>query len=182
MELINVYKTPYMKQLKSLYKSSFPAAEKKPFWLIRKKCHEGIMEMFAIVDRENTFAGLAIFIYYKDMVLLDYFAIEPSLRGMGKGSEALELIKQKFTDKRFFLEIESVYEDCPDLKNRQNRRKFYLANGMQSQNYLVLLFGTEMELLSAGASVQYEEYEMMYREIFTERATRKHIQFLRNVL
>lgn len=182
MKLINVNKTSYMKQLKSLYKKSFPAAEKKPFRLMLRKCQEGTMEMFAIVEEDDIFAGLAIFIYYRDMVLLDYFAIEPSLRGMGKGSEALELIKQKFADKRFFLEIESIYEDCPDLANRQNRRKFYLANGMKSQNYLVLLFGTEMELLSAGAEIGYEEYEMMYRDIFSSRVIRKHIQFLRNVL
>ena len=182
MELINVNDTPYLRQLKKLYQSSFPRAEKKPFWLMRKKCREGIMEMFALVEEQNTFAGLAIFIYFKDMVLLDYFAIEPSFRGMGKGSKALELIKKKFEDRRFFLEIESVYEECPDIENRRNRRRFYLANGMKSQNYLVMLFGTEMEILSAGAAIVYEEYETMYRELFTGRVTRKHIHFLRNVL
>lgn len=181
MELINVYETPHLKQLKKLYGISFPRAEKKPFWLMRKKCREGTMEMFALVE-ENIFAGLAIFIYYRDMVLLDYFAIEPSLRGMGKGSKALELIKKKFEDRRFFLEIESVYEECPDIENRRRRRKFYLDNGMISQNYIVLLFGTEMEILSAGAAIGYEEYETMYRELFTGRVTRKHIHFLRNVL
>ena len=94
----------------------------------------------------------------------------------------MELIKEKFKDKRFFLEIESIFEDCPDIKNRQNRRKFYMANGMMSQNYLVSLFGTQMEVLSAGAAIRYEEYETMYRELFSKRVARKHIHFLRNVL
>ena len=57
-----------------------------------------------------------------------------------------------------------------------------MANGLKSQNYLVSLFGTQMEVLSAGAAISYEEYETMYRELFTERVTRKHIHFLRNVL
>ena len=182
MELVNVDKTPYIRQLKKLYKESFPKAEKKPFWMMRKKCREGTMEMFALSENGDTFVGLAIFIYFRDMVLLDYFAIELSFRGMGKGSKALELIKEKFKHKRFFLEIESIYEDCPDIKNRQNRRKFYMANGMMSQNYLVSLFGTQMEVLSAGAAIRYEEYETMYRELFSKRVARKHIHFLRNVL
>lgn len=182
MELINVDETPYMRQLKKLYNESFPKAEKKPFWIMRKKCREGTMEMFALTENGSIFVGLAIFIYFRDMVLLDYFAIEPSFRGMGKGSEALELIKRRFSDKRFFLEIESVYEECSDIKNRQNRRKFYMANGLKSQNYLVSLFGTEMEILSAGAAISYEEYETMYRKLFTERVARKHIHFLKNVL
>lgn len=182
MELINVNNTPYLRQLKKLYKTSFPRAEKKPFWLMRKKCREGTMEMSALTEEDGTFAGLAIFVYYKDMVLLDYFAIEPSLQRMGKGSEALGLIKEKFADRRFFLEIESVYEDCPNLENRKKRRKFYLTNGMISQNYLVRLFGVEAEILSAGAPIGYEEYEAMYHEMFTKRVLKKHIQFLRNVL
>lgn len=34
-----------MRDLKRLYRDAFPASEKKPFWLIRKKQREGITEI-----------------------------------------------------------------------------------------------------------------------------------------
>ncbi|MGN0513141.1 MAG: GNAT family N-acetyltransferase [Lachnospiraceae bacterium] len=178
MELINVNETPYLSQFKKLYEDSFPKSEKKPFAMMQKMCCEGRMEMFAIVQDECNFAGLAIFAYYEDLVLLDYFAIESEMRGKGLGSEILSAMKEKFADRRFFLEIESVFEECPDIENRKRRRKFYMTNDMKSQGYLVSLFGVEMEILSAGGEIKYEEYEALYRSIVPEELLKK-IKFIR---
>lgn len=188
MKIINVNKTPYMSRLKRLYNQSFPAAEKKPFTMMLKLCREKRMEIFAVVNDENNmkwwdkgnFIGLAIFVYYNDLVLLDYFAIDKRLRSNGYGSSALALIKKMFSDRKLFLEIESVYCECDDIDNRKLRRKFYMANGMQSQGYIVELFGVDMEILSVGSSVAYEEYEALYRS-FLPKQLINNVKFIKTI-
>lgn len=92
-----------LEQIKTLYREAFPADERKPFSLIMEKRQEGSMEILSLENRVNAPAGIsitasptrhqvlgeAILVYDNDLVLLDYFAISPSLRGNGFGSRAL---------------------------------------------------------------------------------------------
>lgn len=91
-----------------LYREAFPAAERKPFFLIRRKAREGVTEMLSIEDGDGTFLGLAITMLDGDIVLLDYFAIEPACRESGVGSSAFALLKKRYESKRFILEIENT--------------------------------------------------------------------------
>ena len=60
---------------------------------MRKKAREGVMELLVIHEKKELL-GLAITVRYKDMELLDYFALETGHRGKKIGSCALELLKQ----------------------------------------------------------------------------------------
>ena len=44
-------------------------------------------------------------VYYKDIILIYYFAIDEELRGQGYGSRVLEYIKQKYNKNRIVLSI-----------------------------------------------------------------------------
>ena len=61
--------------------------------------------------------GLAITASDGELVLLDYFAVDPSKRGQGAGSEALQLLLALYNDRQFFLEIERPVDDAPNLKS-----------------------------------------------------------------
>lgn len=148
-------------KIKKLYEKAFPLIERKPFSLIQKKCSEGSMELFSIED-ECGFAGLAVTILHRDMVLLDYFAIAPERRGKGAGSKALVLIQQQYADKRLLLEIENTEGAADNQDERLRRKAFYLRHGMSAMPFHVSLFGVEMEILCHNCEITFPEYHDIF--------------------
>ena len=187
MKLIQVddTKKELVKQVKKLYRDAFPKEERKPYKLMEQKQQEGKMEIWAIVQEKQEmerdrleFCGLAITILYKDMVLLDYFAISPEKRGNGIGSEGLKLLKQKYNDRCLFLEIESTSEKAGILsekeqKIRRRRKRFYHQNGIKDTGLSVVLYGVPMEVLSTGRKIDFKEYFGLYIDIFGEKVAEK---------
>lgn len=94
-----------------LYRISFPDVERKPFSLIERKAAMGTMEILMMSEGGERM-GLAITASDGELVLLDYFAVDPSKRGQGAGSEALQLLLALYNDRQFFLEIERPGRRC----------------------------------------------------------------------
>lgn len=166
-----------MAELKNLYRISFPKEERKPFWLIRARVKQGVMEVLSVVQ-DGHFAGLVITVLYRDLLLVDYLAIRPELRGKGIGSWVLAEILRQYPEKRIFLEIEMPMEGAENQAERLQRKRFYLQNGLVETGVRVLLFGTYMELLSFGCRVEAEEYLGLYRAFVGEAAAKKHVLLL----
>lgn len=160
-------------RIKKLYRSAFPRVERKPFRLILRQCEKGEAEIFAIETNDGKFAGLAVTVKYNDIVMLDYFAIHPNARGKGIGSRALQMLKKRYADSRFILEIESIDEPCKNLETRQKRRGFYLRNGMKPSGFTARVFFTDLEILTAGEPVTFEEYRELYRSHLGEKMAGK---------
>ncbi len=148
-------------KIKVLYTKSFPMNERKPFSMILKNREKGITDIFAAIDDNGNFCGLAIFVFYKDIVLLDYFAVCEELRGSGIGTVLLRKIQEHFSDKRLMLEIE-LADDEP-FGDKFRRKKFYLRGGMSEAGLFVRLFGVKMEILSYRCEVSFGEYLELYR-------------------
>lgn len=165
-------------RIEKLYREAFPAQERKPFQLILDKRAEGDVEIQSIEGESGQFYGLAITILYQDMVLLDYFAIQPEQRGNGIGSQAFALLRGKYAGKRFFLEIERTGVEAENALFRQKRKAFYLRNGMQESFLFVRLFGVEMEVLVDGCSICFEEYKRLYTDTFGQTRMGKQIHRL----
>lgn len=168
MKLTNCTTKTQYANLEQLYMEAFPAAERKPFPLMVQKSHEGIMELLAIEGEGGAFLGLAITVLHKGLVLLDYFAICPKLRGQDIGSGTLRLLQERYAGKRLVLEIEDTDEEAPNREERIRRKAFYLRNGMSAMPFLVNLFGVKMQVLTNGADVSFEEYHGIYRASFPE--------------
>lgn len=166
MKLVNATTKEQLKRVRTLYESAFPRSEKKPFGMILRGRKKGNYEIFALENQDGEFQGLAITMLYRELVLLDYFAIEPGCRGGGAGSLALKALQQRYRGKKFVLEIEStrgLEEDHENGKDspqsqRLRRKAFYLRNGMRPMDFLVNLFGVEMELMTYECNVTFEEY------------------------
>lgn len=86
-----------LEQMETLYLSSFPKNERKPFQIICQKSREGFTDLLSI-EENGQFLGLAITISYEDKVLLDYFAFAPQKRGKGYGSTALKALWSSMRD------------------------------------------------------------------------------------
>ncbi len=153
-----------MKFILDLYMESFPKEERKPFSVIQRKAAMGTMEILVITEGKKRI-GLAITASEGDLVLLDYFAISKSCQGRGSGSEALFLLKELYSGKQFFLEIERPDEGAANAGERVRRKNFYLKNGMLETGIHVTLFGVPMELLAARPGLTFGECERLYREL-----------------
>jgi GNAT superfamily N-acetyltransferase len=176
MRLVKTCCRKQFKQMKRLYRQAFPPAERRPFSLIRKKTREGCMEMLSIEDEQGSFLGMVVMILYKDMALLDYFAISPEYRGKGIGTEVLQVLKQRYGNKRFFLEIENPEEECDNMIERKRRQAFYLNNGMTLlPDFMVNVFGTNMRILTHQCTVEFQEYQDMYTNTFGEKVRNRVI-------
>lgn len=159
------------KQIKAifeLYEKAFPEAEKKSFELILKKFHEGNVDMLYI-EEDGAFIGLAIVALYKDLALLDYFAIDADMRGKRNGTRALKLLLQRYENKRFFLEIETPNAPCENKQQRIRRKDFYVRNGMKVTSMAVILSGVEMNVLTDGSALNYEEYHELYVQAYGQK-------------
>ena len=65
------------------------------------------------------------------------------------------------------VEIESTAEENPvsSRSERLRRKAFYLRNGMVPMDFLVELFGVEMEVLTFGSALTFEQYHAIYKEV-----------------
>lgn len=160
-------------RLYRLYRTAFPKAERKPVFVILERWRKGKMDIWCL-RRGDRFSGLAITINGEDLTLIDYLAVAEDCRGTGIGSAALGALREKYTGKALFLEIESVYEDVPNLAQRQRRKAFYLRCGLTPMQVMVTLFGVKMELLGFDCRITYDRYSSFYRENLGKWAA-KHI-------
>lgn len=160
-----------MKWLKlyALYKSAFPAAEQKPFAMVLGMYRKGKTDIWCL-ERKGRFAGLAITINGPDLILLDYFAVDKNQRSLGIGTAALQALQAQYSDKGFFLEIESTCVDAPNREQRQMRKRFYLSCGLQELDVAVKLFGVDMELLGVRCRMDYDKYKAFYRDNYNQWA------------
>ena len=157
-----------------LYQKSFPASEKKPFWMIVKMHRKGASHVWRFT-RNGKFAGLIITINGDSHILLDYLAVEENQRGTGIGTEILQLMRKEYAGKGVFLEIESVYEQSDNQPERIRRKHFYEKSGMTSMEVFVWLFGVKMELMGFDCQLTFDEYHAFYRDNYNQWAA-DHIQ------
>ncbi len=156
-----------------VYRKSFPARERKPLLLLCRNRRAGFTELLSIEDAEGRFQGLVITVHFRDMVLLDYFAVTPGARGKGIGKNVLEIMQKRYPGKRFFLEYESVNEPCDNMEQRKRRQAFYQRNHMTPMDYEVCVFGTQMVVAGYRCEISFEEYQALYTELFEGRAVGK---------
>lgn len=161
-----------MKKLKMLYERTFPSAEKKPFLLIKRLSRQGKMKIYA-AEENGEFLGLAIMILYADIALLDYLAIEETKRSQGIGGKVIESLKNIYKDSKFVLEIEDSDKDIPEREMRLRRKKFYLSHGLSVMPYKICLFGVDMEVLTYGGDISFEDYHAVYSNTLPKRIPKK---------
>lgn len=165
-------------RLHGLYLNAFPAAERKPFGIIRRMNRQGRADVWKILC-DGKFAGFAATVNGGDMVLLDYLAVHKRCRGMGIGSAAMALLLECYAHKGFFVEIESTREEGLDRAAREKRKWFYLSAGLAELGVGAQVFGVKMELLGVRCTLDFAGYQNFYRDHYSPWAA-EHLEQLGN--
>lgn len=156
-------------EIKRLYRKAFPKCERKPFSLIMKWYKAGKSDIWYFYD-EQGFLGFSSTINGEREILIDYFAVSEKRRGSGNGTEMIKSLIEHYLPNGVFLEIEKLDERASNNAQRIRRRKFYISAGLEPLGTYAKLFGTDMELLGVGCSMDYEKYRSFYLENYSRFA------------
>lgn len=159
-------------QWQQLYQTAmvrdFPASELKSVSMLEQLEDKGWYTFLGFYREEDpqSLCAYALFIQTRPgAVLLDYFAVAPSLRGGGIGGEILELLKQWAAQKAPLLlaEVEdpkfSLDEKDRSLRNR--RIGFYQRNGLFLTGVCAQVLQDHYCIIAAGKA----DREAVYREM-----------------
>ena len=123
-------------------------------------------------EKDGRFVGFASTINGDEIILLDYLAVDTACRGMGIGSEILKTLRQQYTGKGVFVEIERVKEGVDASDHRRKRKQFYITNGMTELDVTAKVFGVEMELMGWDCHLDFDAYQSFYRNYYSEFAAK----------
>ena len=132
MRRIERYEPDFNKVL-NLYNLSFPKNELMNFNVFYTSHLKG--DVIAFYDN-NKFIGFAALLSNDNISNILYFAIEPTLRGKGYGTQALKQICQYFNKNKIILDVEDAFE-CNNEREREKRLKrilFYTRVGFKLTN------------------------------------------------
>lgn len=144
-------------QFKELYFKAFPEQERRPIFLFWLSSKLGKIDVFTL-EKNEEFVGLLITAKNKDIVWVDYLAISSKFRGQGLGSEALERLKEYYSDSRIFLEVETPLDNVDNYHQRVKRISFYNQNGFNNSGLRVNCFDCDFTILSYNGNIKYQEY------------------------
>lgn len=162
MEILNIcdknfFDKDIWKKLKKLYIGAFPANERAPFYMLKKRAKQGRGEMLAAYDN-NELVGMAYIIGDTDLGYLFYFAIMPELRGKGYGSKILSLLRERYSGGRLFLAREQLDKSADNYSQRVKRHEFYLKNGFADLNATIREAGVVYDVMITNGKVSPQEY------------------------
>ncbi len=147
-------------RIKKLYKTAFPAEERIPFFLLKRKVRQGRAAMLAAKE-ENCFVGFIYLVEHGDLVYLFFFAVDPSRRDSGNGGGILRMLRERYPDKRIFLAREQLDPEADNYELRCRRREFYLRNGFTDLPCRIQEAGVVYDAMGIGGSISAQEYEAL---------------------
>ena len=150
--------------IKNLYKTSFPKKEREPLSSLLRRVKKGAK--FEAYYDGGLFVGLSSVQTIGDLSYVQYLAVEPSYHSKGYGSQILTHIRESNKGKRIILNIEMENENAKNLEQRKKRREFYLRNGYETSNLIVIISGNKLELLIYGGTCTKEEVIDYFRNYF----------------
>jgi len=148
-----------------LYQKAFTTVQRIPTWVLRFKLRKGKVG-FSVLYADDTWIGLIYATEFKDIVLVHFLAISESIRSGGYGTKVMDLMKVTHSGKRIVLNIEKLDEQEKNNQQRIKRKAFYEKNGFSSSGYIVKEPGEKLEMLIFGGSINKEEIEAMYKNLF----------------
>ncbi|MBQ3105831.1 MAG: GNAT family N-acetyltransferase [Lachnospiraceae bacterium] len=162
-------------------KLHFPEAELKPLSAIRRLWQQGVYSGLGFYH-DGTQIGYAFFVTLKEqaIALLDYYAFLEAYRGLGCGSQGLQIMTHKMHNLRgIYIESEDpdgeAYRSADTLLRRQQERRlcFYARCGARDTGLRSRLFGVDYRLLylpvQASIAPHYEDVTAIYHTMFPPR-------------
>ena len=101
--------------------------------------------------------GFNYLLFYKDLIFVQYVAIDSNIRSKGYGGKVIEKIKEIYPEYRIALGIEQLNKEAKNNELRIRRKNFYLKNGFIDSGYYVKQKPVPFELLFYGKYIEIEE-------------------------
>jgi len=151
--------------LRNQYLRDFPSCERKPYTTILglylRRCYFG----YGIYSG-GQMTAYALMMTGGDDALLDYFAVEPHLRGQGNGTAALGALCDHFQSRGCTVLAEIEIEEPDDAPGvaleKTKRRHFYQNCGWQISDAVVRLFDVNYQIIAKG-STPFSDTELRER-------------------
>lgn len=150
-------------------KRDFPPAELKPISLLQKMLADGRYAPYALFQNGE----LAAYAFYwtagEPYALLDYFAVVPSRRNSGTGSQLLREMLDRFCvdGHGVFGEVEIPDTGIAEVDElRQRRLNFYFRAGLQKRGFTAKIFSVPYLVLSYGPEISDAELIEVDRRIY----------------
>lgn len=149
-----------LKKTKKLYYCAFPKNERRTFPELVENRFGGT-EIFCFYDDE-IFVGMACLLNSSSISHIIYLAIDESLRGLGYGTRALELIHNIKSENKIMVDIEILDEQTDNAEQRKMRKKFYLRVGYKETSIKYKWRHENYEILSFGGQISEDEYDAFW--------------------
>ena len=163
MRIVDVNRNKKLqKQVKQLYLTAFPKAERIPWWLMRLNARRNGIDLTAFLDGD-VFCGFTASVTVGDLHFLLFFAVEDSLRGQGYGSAILASLRQTYPC--IVLNVEPLEEAAPNYQERVNRFAFYRKNGFVDTGYHVWEVGGMFRVLSTQRELDVAQYKKIFKKL-----------------
>lgn len=185
-------------QIKDLHtqcmKRDFPKNELRPYSMIKKLYKNNKYVVYGAFNDEVLLGYSCIMMSdSENCLLLDYFAVQPQLRGSGMGSEFFNLLiamlKKEHSNKAIIIiecENPEVSVNLSEKNIRERRIRFYTRNGAKVTNSYWHAFGVDYSLLTVtiNDSVKFnsnigEVTYNLYMQCFTPLIKNKMKKYLK---
>lgn len=153
---------PTWRDVRALYLRAFPAEERAPFWLLKRRAIQSRGELLAIRNGGG-FAGFAYVIGNAKAAYLFFFAIADGQRGRGYGSAVLAALKERYAGKALFLARETLDQQAQNYDQRVRRRGFYLRGGFSDLPLQISEAGVTYDVMGVGGAPTPEDYQSLMR-------------------
>ena len=140
---------PGYDEVKRLYLSAFPEAERFPLWVLRLLAHRKGVDFLAYYDGDG-FCGFTFSIAHKDVLFVLYLAVNDKVRSKGYGSAILAKLAQEAMGKTIMLNVERPDDQAENAGQRERRLKFYVKNGYFDTGYIMREKGGDYLILSTS--------------------------------
>ena len=121
-----------LEQVRELYESSFPLAERRDWQQFVYLFHNEPRSRCMAITDDGIFRGFVCHWLFEDYVYVEHFAVMPEYRDKGIGAAALEALRTQY-GKPLFLEAENP-EHCADKALAERRLAFYERCGFRVFN------------------------------------------------
>jgi ribosomal protein S18 acetylase RimI-like enzyme len=158
---------PIPEQVRALFTASFPPEERRSWDLQMKLVSEGRLCLLQL-SRDGQFVGFVFYWPLTHFDFIEYFAIEPAMRGGGTGSQVMQyLMSQR---EQIVLEVEP-----PHTVDAKRRIQFYERLGFtafpyhyKQPPYPPFRYPLDMQLMQKGMSMEEHTFLQISTDIYKE--------------
>ena len=145
--------------------NDFAPCEVKPWKKIEKLVREGLYEIYGMWEGKTLLAyGFLSKMRNDNYLLMDYFAVNETLRGRGYGQYFLTHIKEKYPGiAGIVFEVEDVKkaENLEDMEIRTKRIQFYEKAGLKLYPLYAKIYDADYQIMFFSGNEEFPSVKEM---------------------